>query len=212
MNPSYFMNLLYDNYRLKKNLDFCKNDKSFKSHFSHTKYWINKLSEKNNYCINAASGGVLFFNKGITTVYEYFLYTEQMATSCQEEGEKLDETGLDLEIDFVLQELTYMFNDFQQQKEKNLTEARNSFFGNINNLRILKNLNVPFSFASGAIYSAIDNDMKELNNYISRYELVFIAITFILDALFLLYIFSIISINEKDKNVLVYIAKIMQTE
>ena len=212
MNASYFMNLLYDNYRLKKNLDFCQNDKSFKSHFSHTKFWMKKLIEKNNYCINAALGGVLFFNKGLTTVYEYFLYMEQMASSCKEEGEKLDETGLELEIDFVLQELTYMFNDFEQQLKKNLTWARNAFFGNTNNLRILKNMNVPFSFGSGALYSAVDRDMKELNNYISNFELIFIAITYVLDGLFLLYIFSIISINEKDKNVLVYITKIMQTE
>jgi len=61
MNASYFMNKLYDNYRLRKNLEFCENDNSFKSHFTHTKYWSKKLNEKNSYCSNAALGGCLFF-------------------------------------------------------------------------------------------------------------------------------------------------------
>jgi hypothetical protein len=212
MNASYFMNKLYDNYRLRKNIEFCENDNSFKSHFKHTKYWSKKLNEKNSYCSNAALGGCLFFNKGLTTVYEYFHYVDQMASSCREEGKNLDESGLDLEMDFVLQELSYIFSDFEAQMKKDLTEARNNLFGNPNNLRILKNMNVPFSFGSGALYSAVDRDMKELNNYISQFELVFIAILYVIDGLFLLYIFSIISINEKDKNILVYITKVMQTE
>ena len=212
MNASYFMNKLYDNYRLRKNLEFCENDNSFKSHFTHTKYWSKKLNEKNSYCSNAAVGGCLFFNKGLTTVYEYYLYVDQMASSCREEGKNLDESGLDLEMDFVLQELSYIFSDFEAQMKKNLSTARDNFFGSVNNLRILKNMNVPFSFGSGALYSAVDRDMKELNNFISKFELVFIAILYVIDGLFLLYIFSIISINEKDKNILVYITKVMQTE
>ena len=212
MNASYFMNKLYDNYRLRKNLEFCENDNSFKSHFTHTKYWSKKLNEKNSYCSNAAVGGCLFFNKGLTTVYEYYLYVDQMASSCREEGKNLDESGLDLEMDFVLQELSYIFSDFEAQMKKNLSTARLNFFGSVNNLRILKNMNVPFSFGSGAFYSAVDRDMKELNNFISKFELVFIAILYVIDGLFLLYIFSIISINEKDKNILVYITKVMQTE
>ena len=135
-----------------------------------------------------------------------------MAYSCREEGEKLDESGLDLEIDFILQELTYSFSDFQQQMKTNLTLARNAFFGNQNNLRILKNLNEPFTFGSGVLYLAVDKDMKTLTNYISRYELIFISITFIIDGLFLLYIFWTITFIEKDKNTLIYIARILQKE
>ena len=212
MNASYFMNKLYDNYRLKKNLEFCENDAFFRSHFKETKYWIKKLDEKNSFCVNAALGCALFYNKQISTVFDYFTYVEQMAYSCREEGEKLDESGLDLEIDFVLQELTYSFSDFQQQMKTNLTLARNAFFGNQNNLRILKNLNEPFTFGSGVLYLAVDKDMKTLTNYISRYELIFISITFIIDGLFLLYIFWTITFIEKDKNTLIYIARILQKE
>ena len=212
MNPSYFMNKLYDNYRIKKNLEFCENDSKFKGHFSETKYWIKKLNEKNNYCANAALGGALFFNKDLTLVSEYFLYVNNMAFSCREEGEKLDESGLDLEMDFILQELSYMFSDFEQQMKTNLTQARYNFFANPNNLRILKDMNVPFSFGSGAIYSAVNKDMENMNNYISNFELVFIAIIYVIDGLFMLYIFTIVSIKEKDKNILSYITKIMQTE
>jgi hypothetical protein len=212
MNASYFMNKLYDNYRLKKNLEFCENDVFFRNHFKETKYWIKKLDEKNSFCVNAALGSALFYNKQLITVFDYFTYVDQMAYSCREEGEKLDESGLDLEIDFVLQELTYSFNDFQQQMKTNLTLARNAFFGNQNNLRILKNLNVPFTFGSGVLYLAVDKDMKALTNYISKYELIFISITFIIDGLFMLYIFWTITFMGKDKNTLIYIARILQKE
>ena len=213
MNPSYFMNKLYDNYRLKKNLDFCENDDYFGGHFAQTKLWVKKLDEKNNFCINSALGGALFFNKDtISDVNTYFSFVDQMAISCKEEGEKLDESGLDLEMDFVLLELTYMFSDFEQQMKIDLTTARNMFFGNSNNLRILKDMNVPFSFASGTIYFTVDKDMNDLTNYISKFELIFIVITFIIDGLFLLYIFWIVTINEKDKNTILYITKIIQIE
>ena len=212
MNPSYFMNILYDNYRLKKNLEFCENDNFFSGHFKQIKSWIKKLDEKNNFCINAGLGGALFFNKGVNDVHSYFSFVEQMAVSCREEGEKLDESGLDLEMDFVLQELTYMYSDFEQQMKIDLTMARNMFFGSSNNLRILKDMNVPFSFASGTIYFAIDKDMNDLTNYISKFELVFVIITFIIDGLFLLYIFWIVTLNEKDKNTILYITKIIQIE
>ena len=213
MNPSYFMNKLYDNYRLKKNLDFCENDDYFGGHFAQTKLWVKKLNEKNNFCINSGLGGALFFNKDtISDVNTYFSFVDQMAISCKEEGEKLDESGLDLEMDFVLLELTYMFSDFEQQMKIDLTTARNMFFGNSNNLRILKDMNVPFSFASGTIYFTVDKDMNDLTNYISKFELIFIVITFIIDGLFLLYIFWIVTINEKDKNTILYITKIIQIE
>ena len=212
MNPSYFMNKLYDNYRLKKNLDFCENDSFFKSHFAQTKYWMKKLDEKNSYCKNAASGGCLFFNKQIDDVHAYFTYMGQMAFFCRQEAEKLDESGMDLEIDFILQELSYVYSDFEQRMKTNLTEARNIFFWNANNIRILKDMNVPFSFGSGTIYSAVDVDMKDLTNDISKYEFNYLIIIFIIDGLFLLYIFYMITINEKDKNIIVYIAKILQKE
>ena len=212
MNPSYFMNKLYDNYRLKKNLDFCENDNYFSGHFKLTKLWIKKLDEKNNFCINSGLGGALFFNKDVNDVHTYFSYVEQMAVACREEGEKLDESGLNLEIDFVLQELTYMYSDFEQQMKIDLNLARKMFFGDSNNLRILKDMNVPFSFASGTIYYAVDKDMNDLTNYISKFELIFIVITFIIDGLFLLYIFWIVTLNEKDKNAFLYITKIIQRE
>ena len=213
-NSSYFSNKLYDNYRLKKNIEFCENDKSFKSHFLNSKSWNKKLSEKNNFCINAALGSALFFNRAqITTVFTCFVFIEQMAYHCREESPKLDESGLDLEIDFILQELSYLFNDFEENMKTNLTNARNIFFGGINNnLRILKDMNVPFSFATGTLYSAVSKDMEELNNYISRYEIIFIVIIFIIDGLFLLYIFTIIVLNEKDKNILTFVSKVMKTE
>ena len=137
---------------------------------------------------------------------------DQMSIHCRLEGEKLEESGLDLEIDFVLQELSYMYTDFEQRMKTDLNEARNMFFWNTNNLRILKDMNVPFSFGSGAIYSAVDVDMKDFTNNVSKYEIIFLIIIFIIDGLFLLYIFYIITINEKDKNIIIFIAKILQKE
>ena len=210
IKDSFFANELYDNYRIKKNIEFCENDSFFQKYFSKTKYWNQKLNENNRFCLNAALGGVIFYNKWISTLSDYFAYVEQMTIACVDENVKIDESGLDLEIDLILHELTYLYLDFEERVNTNITDARIKFFENENLIRMLRDMNVPLTLASGALYSATNEDMNNLNNYISNMELVFINLTYAIDFIYLCFLIFMMISNEKSKKILVFISKILK--
>jgi len=209
IKDSYFANRLYDNFRIKKNIEYCENDKFFKGYFSITKSMNKKLSEK-DFCINTSFETVRFYNEGMTNLFEFFTYAETIALSCFTENEKLNDSGLDLEIDLILFELTNMYLDFEERMKTDINEARQLFFQNDNFLRIIKDMNMPFSFAIGTLFGSVKIDMDNLINYISFYEILFISISFVLEVIFLLYLIFIVLYIEKSKNILLYIAKILK--
>ena len=211
IKDSFFANEIYDNYRIKKNIEYCQSDPYINGYFKNIKFWSKKLNEKNNFCINAAIKGVNFFNKLIDTLDLYFEYAEQQALYCSKENEKISETGLDLEIDFILQESTYLYIDFDERKS-NLTYARKEFFESENFIRILKDMNLPFTFTSGTIFLSINEDLDELIHTFIYYEVIFFIIYYTADALFLIFIIIMITSNEKNKNILVFIKKILNKE
>ena len=210
IKDSFFANELYDNYRIKKNIEFCENDDFFKNYFKTTKYWNKKLNEQNNFCLNAGLKGVLFFNKWIKELYTYFEYVNAMADACILENPKLKDSGLDLEIDLILHELSYLYMDFDEIK--NITIARNVFLDNDNFYRMLRDMNIPFTFASGALFSSTKEDMSDLNKIISSYEIIFICVTFIIDLIFLCLLAIIFFNTEKSKKILVFITNILKKE
>ena len=210
IKDSIFANKLYDNYRIKKNIEFCEKDEFFESYFLSLKYWNKKLNEKDNFCINSAIKGVLFFNKWIESLDNYFEYLDQMAIATRNENEKICESGLDLEIDLILHEITYLYIDFEQSKDE--VDAREKFFGSENLIRMLKDMNIPFTFASGAIFSSTSDDLNQLNQLFSFNEMIFIIITYIFDSLIFALIIIMISCNEKNKNILYFIQKILKKE
>jgi hypothetical protein len=210
VKDSFFANELYDNYRIKKNLEFCENDNFFKGYFAKTKYWNKKLNENKQYCINAGLGGVIFYNKWISNLTDFFQYVDTITVSCKAENEKINDSGLDLEIDLILYELTYLYLNFEEKvniNNTNIIEARNNFFKNENINRILRDMNLPFTFASGTLYSATNEDMNNLNNFISNMELVFIILTYTIDGIFICFLILMIISIEKNKNILIFIAK-----
>ena len=209
IKDSYFANRLYDNYRIKKNIEFAENDKFFKGFFSLTKSMNKKLTEK-NYCIIASCETVQFYNPSMTNLYEFFNYVDTLAHSCYIENEKLNDSGLDLEIDLILFELTNLYLDFEDRMKTNIDEARKLFFQNDNFLRIIRDMNIPFSLGIAALFGTVKVDMDNLISFISFYEIFFISLSFLLEVLFLLYLIFIILYIEKSKNILLYITKILK--
>ena len=212
IKDSFFANELYDNYRLKKNIEFCENDEFFKDYFLDSKKLNKYLNEQNNFCINSALEGSSFFNSWITTFDTFLDYVSQIALACRNENIKISESGLDLEIDLILHELTYLYIDFEERKKSNLTFARNQFFENENFIRMLKDMNIPFTLAIGSLFSVTDKDLNQLNKKISFYETVFIIITLFVDIFFLCFLIAFILYNEKTKKTLVFIGQIIKKE
>ena len=210
IEDSYFSNILYDYLKIKKNIEFCENDNYIKNYFIETKKWANKLNEQNHFCINACLGGFLFFYKDVTQLDIYFEIINRMALSCMEENEKINENGLNLEIDFILHEIIYLYVDFTQIMKTNITEARYNFYNNENFKRILRDMSIPCEIAIATFYTSVLNDIKELGDSISYFELLFIIIIYAIDLLFLLFLVIMIYFNEIDKQILIIISKILK--
>ena len=209
IKDSYFSNRLNDNYRIRKNIEYCQNDKFFKGYFSLTKNMNKKLSEK-NFCFISGCETVHYYNEWMTNLYDFFTYVETMAFSCYIENKQINESGLDLEIDLVLYELTKLYLDFEDRMKTDIDKARQLFFQNDNFFRIMRDLNFPFSMGIAALFGTVKVDMDNLIDYISFYEIFFISLSFVLEILFLLYLIFIIFFIEKSKNILLYITKILK--
>ena len=94
----------------------------------------------------------------------------------------------------------------------NLTYARNEFFQNENFVRMLKDMNIPFTLAIGSLFSVTDKDLDQLNKKISNYEIVFIVISLLIDVFFLCFLIVMIIYNEKMKKTLIFIGNIIKRE
>ena len=123
---------------------------------------------------------------------------EIITISCNDENGKINESGLDLEIDLILHELTYLYIDFEGRMNSDVNAARKQFFENENFIRMLKDMNIPFTFAGGTIYSAINTDMNNLNRYISFFEIIFNIITYFVNFVFLVFLMIMLIVNEKS--------------
>ena len=210
IDDSYFANILYDCYKIKKNIEYCEKIIFIKHYFKQIKAWNKKLDEQNNFCINSCLGSLLFFNSFTSRLEEFFNDINKLSTSCLEESGKINENGLDLEIDYILHELTYLYLDFRETIKTNINLARKNFFENKNFKNIIKDINLPFKFALGTIFHYLNIDLNRLHNYASVLEIAFIFLTFIADILFLLFLLLMIYFNSIDKNILVFISKIIK--
>ena len=210
IKDSYFANQLYDSLKIKKNLEFCEKHNYIKNYFAETQILNTKMNEQNFFCINAGLNCILFYNDWIEHLDTYYSYVDALAVACVDENPKIDETGLDLEIDFILHELNYLYLDFSKGIKTNITEARKNFFENSHFKRMLRDLNIPFTFAVGSYYISVYNDMNSLIKSVKSQELFFIFTFYLIHALSFLFLIYISALNSKDKKILVFLSKILK--
>ena len=210
VKDSYFANQLYDSLKIKKNLEYCEKHNYIKNYFTETQKINAKLNEKNLFCVNTGLYCILFYNDWIKNLDTYYAYVDALATACFQENSKIDETGLDLEYDFILHELNYLYLDFTENIKTNITEARKNFFENGNFKRMLRDLNIPFTFAVGSYYISVINDMNSLIKSVKSQELMFIFTFYLMDILFFLFLIYTSAFNSKDKKILIFLSRILK--
>jgi len=210
VKDSFFANQLYDSLKIKKNLEYCEKHDDIKNYFKETQKVKAKLNEKNSFCINSSLYSMVFYNGWIKLLETYYNYIDQFATACIKENSKIDETGLDLEIDFILHEINYLYMDFIEGIKINISQARKNFFENSHFKRMLRDLNIPFTFALGSYYMSVINDMINLIKSVKSQELFFISTFYLIDLLFFLFLIYISTFNSKDKKILIFLSKILK--
>ena len=179
IKDSLFSNKLYDIYRIKKNIEYCESDNFFKNFFKYSKLMNQNLNKQHFYCINACINSLPFLNKYLDTLYTSVVYLNEMTIGCKNENENMNDSGLDLELDFILYELTFLYIDYEERMKTDPSYARKKFFENENFYIMLRDMNMPLTYAAGSLFFSINEDLNQLNEEISNHELIFISLTYI---------------------------------
>ena len=75
---------------------------------------------------------------------------------------------------------------------------------------MIRDMNIPSENAIGTFYSTIINDIEEIINSVSLFELIFIILIYEFDLLILFFLIAFVLFNENDKSILIFISKIIK--
>ena len=207
-NDSYFTNILIDNLQIKRNIEYSLQDIKNKNRFTQYKIWNQRLNNEGYFCYNAAIGSIRLAAPYIKDISDFFKLVDDLAQSCQEGNEKIDETGLDLELKYIYQEFTYTFTDFCDNENK--TEARKKFYEDSDMKRIINDMNLPFQYAFNVLTFFVREDMTNISKSIINDELLRIIINYVLSVCIVLFVASLMYLTEKDKKLLEFLVKILK--
>jgi len=204
----YFGVLLRDNLRINYNY----NNYLFQETndiFTNTKIWENALNEAGNFCINSALGEVLSFQKEYT-VYNFANEINSYANSCKNDDTGINESGSQLEITYILEEITNKYIEFIARNNSNITleQARKNFFGSSDIRRIVVDMQLSLILYFNTITFAINYDFINKNNKIINEQILYSIILSVINFIIILGLLLSIKKNEKYKKLFGYFSEI----
>ena len=208
VEDSFFSNILADNLRIKTNINYCLTIGKYKKYFAEYELWNKKLNDVGYFCCNAAMGASNLFRSDFDTLYDYFLGIEMMTQYCIAANPDIVDSGLDTEINYMHQELIYSYKDYINNN--NISNARSKFFENKNNIRIIGNMNIPFSMAFSAMTYACEIDIVNIYENIKKDEEMFIIVIIIFNVVIICLLIISFYFIEKNKKILTFFAEILK--
>ena len=204
----YFGNLLKDTLRINYNF----NNYLFQETndiFANTKKWEKTLNVKEYFCINAAIGEVLSFQNEYT-VYDFANEINYYATRCKKDNTGINESGAQLEINFILQEITTKYIEFITRNNTNLTfeQARYNFFVSQDMKRIIVDMQLSLILYYNTIAYTVTLDFEKKNNKIINDQIIFSAVLFLVNFIIIIGLLFSITRNEKYKKFFCYFSEI----
>ena len=204
----YFGVLLRDNLRVNYNY----NNYLFQETndiFTNTKEWENALNEAGNFCINSALGEVLSFQEEYT-IYDFASEINYYATNCKNDDTGINESGAQLEISYILEEITNKYIEYIARNNSNITldQARKNFFGSSDIRRIVVDMQLSLILYFNTITFAINNDFINKNNKIINEQILYSGILAIINFIIILCLLLSIKKNEKYKKLFAYFSEI----
>ena len=205
---NYFGQLLRDNLRINYNIDnylFQEKDNIF----TNTKQWETLLRKRGDFCINAAIGEVISFQEEYS-VYEFAKLIDYYGTNCLKDNTGINESGSQLEITYILQEITNKYIEFLTYNNTNISllEARKKFLG----LSPIKRINVDMQLSLILYYNsityAVNKDFEKKIVEIINQQILFSEILFLINFIIIIGLYFSIKKNEKYKILFAYFSKL----
>ena len=204
----YFGELLRDNLRINHNFNNYLFQES-NNIFTQTKYWESLLNTGGYFCIYS-SIGKLTINEYNFTTYDFLKIVETYSLECKEQDEGLDESGVKLEINYILQELTNKYIEFITYNNSNITlsQARDRYFESKDIRRIFVDMQFPLVLYYNIIIFAVYSDFENQNKLLLNTQLLFDAFLFLVNLSIIFCLLSVITKGEKYKKLFAYFLEI----
>jgi hypothetical protein len=204
----YFGVLLRDNLRINYNFNnyLFQDDNNI---FTNTKEWEILLRKSDYFCINAAVGEVLSFQEEYTP-YDFIKEVDYYATNCKQDNTGINESGVQLEITFILQEITNKYIEFitYNNSHTSLEQARKNFFGSKDIRRIIVDMQLSLILYYNTITYAVNLDFDKKNSTIINQQILFSVLLFAINIIIIIGLILSFRKNEKYKELFGYFSEI----
>ena len=177
--------------------------------FTSTKYYETLLNTKGYFCIYASVGNILH-NYDNYEVYDFMEYMNSYTIDCKELDLGIDESGIKLEINYILQELTNKYIEFITYNNSNITieQAKDRFLGSSDIKRISLDMQYPLILYYNTIIYAIYYDFENQGKSFINTQILFDSFLLLCNLLIIICLLYVVTKGEKYKSLFAYFLEI----
>ena len=204
MKESYYPILFIEGRMVENNIKLFLGQKT--SILTNLKKYENKINEKNNFCFRVASSPIDREMNTISTPIEYFNFVNQKVYYCYFYSPKCNEYGIQVELDYIYQELTNIFYDFIKSNDIYMSSQLYLMGEDID--RMTLDFDYIFEYVFRTYSHFILKDIDNIYNFTIKNEIFFSIILLI--SLFFIFIFIVFWIgkgNNRYKKLLMFFYK-----
>ena len=208
---SFFGELLRDNLRIDYNFNnYLSQEKN--NIFKNTKHWENLLSTSGYFCIYAAMGEKLNIQEN-GTLYEFIKSIESSSLNCLEDNTGINESGVKLEITFILQELANKYIEFITfyENNMNISEAREYYFASKDIIKIFNDMQYSLILYYNTIINTVYLDFENQSKTLVTSQIIYDGLLFLINCLIITCLTFVIIKGEKYKKLFAYFSEIPKT-
>jgi hypothetical protein len=204
MKESYYPILFIEGRMVENNIKLFLGQKT--SILTNLKKYENKINEKNNFCFRVATSPIDREMNTISTPIEYFNFVNQKVYYCYFYSPKCNEYGIQVELDYIYQELTNIFYDFIKSNDIYMSSQLYLMGEDID--RMTLDFDYIFEYVFRTYSHFILKDIDNIYNFTIKNEIFFSIILLI--SLFFIFIFIVFWIgkgNNRYKKLLMFFYK-----
>jgi hypothetical protein len=166
----YFSNLLMENLLIEEYLLKFATEK--KNVLTNLKSYTPKFNEKGYCCLYLSVPVFKYLDLDDGNLDTIFSVISLLAKNCHIANSKISDFGLSLEINYMFQEIVYIYDEFINSDMDNET-IKYKFINNYNIERMIKNIEIPLSYLHKAYTYFIKDDIDELINKVIMRQTIF---------------------------------------
>ena len=213
-----FGQLLKSNLKLKYNLEnYLYNNKY--SLFQNVQYWEAMLNTMGEFCINLSMGNLASststFTSNYSSLYEFMQLLNTNAQICKSETPGMKDSGIKIEFNFILQEITTRYIEFviyDKTSYEKLNQARKNFVDTAEFEKVIADIKMYFSLYFNIIVSALKKDFEKQNDELTNNQIIYSGLFFIINIELIISMIFIFSKGEKYKKLFRYFSTIPKDE